>query len=100
MNTQQAIVAAPIQPTTVIGSTATDVNPLVRFMSPPSIQNDANANPTLAQPIAALQPGSRGPLPQDFLIKQDDVINYKEIESNLVLYSADRDWLNNNSQTR
>jgi hypothetical protein len=80
------------------GDAVTDANPLVRFMSPPSLLNDANANPTLALPV--LTPAPRGPLPQDYLIKQDDVINYREVEYNLVLYSADRDWLNNNSQTR
>jgi hypothetical protein len=70
-------------------------------MSPPSIQNDAQNNPTLAQPIAAIiPPQPRGPLPQDFLIKQDDIINYKETEYNLILYSADRDWLNNTRENR
>lgn len=78
----------------------TDVNPLVRFMSPPSIQNDPQANPTLAQPIAQIIPSVRGPLPQDYLIKQDDIINYKETEYNLVIYSADRDWLNNSRENR
>ena len=85
---------------TAIGTAATDVNPLMRFMSPPSIQNDAQANPTIAQPIAAISPTPRGPLPQDYLIKQDDIINYKEIEYNLILYSADRDWLNNTKENR
>ncbi len=89
-----------ILPTTVIGSMPTDVNPLVRFMNPPSVQNDAQANPTLAQPIATLAPQPRGSLPQDFLIKQDDIINYKEIEHNLIVYSADRDWLNNSRENR
>jgi hypothetical protein len=88
-----------IQPTTVVGAAYQDANPLVRFMSPPSIAGDANANPTLAQPIASFI-APRGPLPQDFLIKQDDIINYKEIEYNLVLYSADRDWLANQRETR
>lgn len=80
------------------GKSETDANPLVRFMTPPSVINDPQANPTLAQPIA--MPAPRGPLPQDFIIKQDDVITYKETEYNLILYSADRDWLNNSSQTR
>ena len=92
--------ALAILPTTVIGSMPTDVNPLVRFMNPPSVQNDAQANPTIAQPIATLAPQPRGSLPQDFLIKQDDIINYKEIEHNLIVYSADRDWLNNSRENR
>ena len=85
---------------TAIGNANTDVNPLVRFMSPPSIQNDAQANPTLAQPIASIVPTHRSTLPQDFLIKQDDIINYKETEYNLIIYSADRDWLNNSKENR
>jgi hypothetical protein len=85
---------------TTIGTAATDINPLMRFMSPPSIQNDAQANPTIAQPIATIAPLPRGPLPQDYLIKQDDIINYKETEYNLILYSADRDWLNNTRENR
>ncbi len=89
-----------ILPTTVVGSTPTDVNPIVRFMSPPSVQNDPQANPTISQPIATLVPQPRGSLPQDFLIKQDDIISYKEIEHNLIVYSADRDWLNNIRENR
>lgn len=85
---------------TATGTAATDVNPLVRFMSPPSIQNDAQANPTIAQPIASISPMPRNTLPQDFLIKQDDVIAYKETEYNLIVYSADRDWLNNSKENR
>jgi hypothetical protein len=89
-----------IQPTTVIGSSPTDANPLVRFMTPPSIQNDPQANPTLAQPIATMAPVPRGTLPQDFIIKQDDIVTYKETEYNLIVYSADRDWLTNTRENR
>jgi hypothetical protein len=85
---------------TATGTAATDVNPLVRFMSPPSVQNDAQNNPTTAQPIATIAPTPRSVLPQDFLIKQDDIISYKETEYNLVVYSADRDWLNNTKENR
>ena len=88
---------APVS-STKVGGAATDANPLVRFISPPSILGDANVNPTLALPNQA--PAPRGPLPQDYLIKQDDVINYREVEYNLFLYSADRDWLTNVKETR
>ena len=37
---------------------------------------------------------------RDYLIRQEDVVNYKEIENNLFLYSADRDWLKNTSENR
>lgn len=83
--------------TALVSPTQTDANPLVRFMSPPSIQNDPNTNPTLALPMA---PAPRGPLQQDFITKQDDIISYKETEFNLIIYSADRDWLNNTRETR
>jgi hypothetical protein len=82
----------------ILGDAITDVNPLQRFMSPPSLLGDANANPTLAVPV--MTPAPRGPLPQDYLIKQDDIISYRETEYNLVVYSADRDWLNNTKENR
>ena len=80
------------------GNAETDANPLVRFMSPPSLLNDANTNPTLELPV--LTPAPRGPLPQDYIIKHDDIINYRETEYNLVVYSADRDWYNNTKENR
>lgn len=76
----------------------TDANPLVRFINPPSSLNDAQANPTLAMPT--ISSSTRGPLPQDFIIKQEDVLQYRETEYNLFLYSADRDWLNNSKESR
>jgi len=88
--------------TATVGTAESDANPLVRFMSPPSVQNDPVNNPTTAQtstqPIVSFVP--RGPLQQDYLIKQDDVINYRDTEYNLFLYSADRDWLNNTTENR
>jgi hypothetical protein len=39
-------------------------------------------------------------LPQDVLIRQDDILAYKENEYNLHVYSADRDWLINRNQNR
>ena len=97
---EAARMVKPVAASNAEGMAATDANPLVRFMQPPSIQNDPQSNPTLAQPIAQLVPPVRGPLPQDYLIKQDDIINYKEVEYNLIVYSADRDWLNNNRENR
>ena len=90
--------AKPIGGSDSINGTGDDINPLARFMSPPSLLNDAQANPTIAIPI--LTPAPRGPLPQDYLIKQDDVINYRETEHNLFLYSGDRDWMNSSGQSR
>lgn len=90
--------AAQIKPVGGDASGYGEANTLVRFMNPPSVLNDANANPTVALPV--LTPAPRGPLPQDYLIKQDDIINYRETEHNLVVYSADRDWLNNTKENR
>jgi hypothetical protein len=95
---EEASRAKPIGSSDSISGTGEDVNPLARFMSPPSLLNDAQANPTTAIPI--LTPASRGPLPQDYLIRQDDVINYRETEYNLFLYSGDRDWINSSGQSR
>ncbi len=57
----------------------------------------AQANPTLALPDAIR---SRAPLPQDNLIKQDDVVSYRENEYNLFMYSSDRDWVSNSAENR
>jgi hypothetical protein len=55
------------------------------------------ANPTIATPTVRSE---RGVLPQDFLQKEDDTINYKENEFNLFCYSADRDWTVNTGENR
>ncbi len=34
------------------------------------------------------------------LIKKDDIIKYKEIENNLIIYSADRDWIRQTQENR
>ena len=57
----------------------------------------ATANPTLALPdMLRMKPA----LPQDNIIRQDDILAYKENEYNLFVYSADRDWVVNKSQNR
>ena len=52
----------------------------------------ANSNVTITQPQIASPLKTN--LQQDVLIRQDDIVNYKEVENNLFIYSADRDWLN------
>jgi len=64
---------------------------------PPRSQGIATASPTTALPDRM---SSRGPLPQDILKSQDDIVVYKEIEHNLFVYSADRDWVNNTTENR
>ena len=39
-------------------------------------------------------------LQQHVIIKEEDVQNYREIESNLILYSVDRDWTGDYGQNR
>jgi hypothetical protein len=45
-------------------------------------------------------PALLAPRPQEYLIKQEDVVKYKENEINLFIYSGDRDWLANRNENR
>jgi hypothetical protein len=64
----------------------------------PRVLGDANASSvTTIPPLISPQKTN---LPQDYLIRQEDVVNYKETENNLFIYSADRDWLKNTSENR
>ena len=65
--------------------------------APPRSQGIATANPTIALPERVRE---RPVLPQDVLKPQDDIVAYKEIEHNLFVYSADRDWVSNNTENR
>lgn len=56
-----------------------------------------NANPTIALPNSFQ---TRPPLPQDIIKSQGDLIAYKENEYNLMIYSGDRDWVNNTIENR
>jgi hypothetical protein len=58
----------------------------------------ANSNPTTTYPELASPVINN--LPQNYLIREDKTVNYREIENNLFIYSADRDWLRNNSENR
>jgi len=49
-----------------------------------------DGNPTIARPDSII--AKRNILPQDILIKQEDIQSYKETEYNLSIYSADRNW--------
>ncbi len=66
-----------------------------QFATPPV--RDPNGNATLSQPSLI---STRPPQQMDTLIRQDPVVSYKEVEENLFLYSADRDWVNDDTQTR
>jgi hypothetical protein len=45
-------------------------------------------------------PALLAPRPQEYIIKQEDVVKYKENEINLFIYSGDRDWLANRNENR
>ena len=58
----------------------------------------ANANPTIVAPLVASP--TKNDLPQNYVVREDSVVSYREVENNLFLYSADRDWLRNNKENR
>jgi hypothetical protein len=68
-------------------------------MSPnPRELGQANSNPTIVNPILATP--LKNDLPQNYVVREDKIVNYREIENNLFIYSADRDWLRNNKENR
>jgi hypothetical protein len=58
----------------------------------------ANGNPTTVTP--SFSSIDKVVLPQNNIIRDDKIISYREIENNLFIYSADRDWLRNNKENR
>jgi hypothetical protein len=68
--------------------------------SNPGLRNQgiADNNPTTTVP-PFISPQKTN-LPQDYLIRQPDTLSYKEIENNLFIYSADRNWLQNVKENR
>lgn len=65
--------------------------------------NRAGGNATLAlsTPVGAVGAVDEiRLLPQAMITKEEPVLHYREVESNLFLYSADRDWLKNNKENR
>lgn len=60
-------------------------------------QSDANQNPTTVLPnVIKTTPN----LSQEIVVRQEPVVEYRETEHNLFIYSADRDWLNNTRENR
>lgn len=57
----------------------------------------ANTNATIALPSVQR---TTPVLSQETLIKQEDILAYKENEYNLFVYSGDRNWYSNNKQNR
>lgn len=77
------------------GNPAGQGTPLESILNNQSGLGDANM--TLALPTA---PRLKPPQQADVLIRQEDILAYRENEYNLHIYSADRDWVTNKSQNR
>ena len=58
----------------------------------------ANSNPTIVEPSLASPVIKQ--LPQNNVVREDSIVSYREVENNLFIYSADRDWLLNNKENR
>jgi len=58
----------------------------------------ANSNPTTVYP--ELASSNARPLPQQNVVREEPILSYREVENNLFIYSADRDWLRNNKENR
>ena len=58
----------------------------------------ANSNPTIINPQLASPDINH--LPQNYIIREDNIVSYREVENNLFIYSADRDWLLNSKENR
>lgn len=67
-----------------------------KISNPMRSQGIASGNPT----IALADSYRERVLPQDIIKPQDDIVSYKETEHNLFVYSADRDWVSNTTETR
>lgn len=65
---------------------------------PPRDLGQANSNPTIVAPLVASP--VKNDLPQNYVVREDKIVSYREIENNLFIYSADRDWLRNNKENR
>jgi hypothetical protein len=82
---------------------------VVAATTPNKPKNDILSEPSGPAPTTTLLPAQTNnsppppllaPRPQDYIIKQEDVVKYKENEWNLYLYSGDRDWLTNRAENR
>lgn len=68
--------------------------------SEPSAAPVTSSLPPVVQTQAQAPPPLLAPRPQEYIIKQEDVVKYKENELNLYINSGDRDWLANKNENR
>ena len=71
--------------------------------------NDVYSEPSAPSAVSSLPPVQQSnpapppllaPRPQEYIIKQEDVVKYKENELNLFINSGDRDWILNRNENR
>jgi hypothetical protein len=58
----------------------------------------ANSDPTIVNPQLASPDINH--LQQNVIIREDNIVSWREVENNLFIYSADRDWLINSKENR
>lgn len=66
------------------------------YEKPPATQNVAAGNPTTVDRPR----DTMANLPQAMLIREPEVMAYRETETNLFLYSGDRNWVTNSTESR
>jgi hypothetical protein len=88
---------ARVRPTGELMPVPPDARQLFIGNGLPTPARTGQGNPTLAVPTAIRD---RPVLPQDVIKPQEDIVSYRENEYNLYVYSADRDWVNNNTENR
>lgn len=85
---RRAAIALPVPP---------DMRAIYERPSAAGQQNSAAGNPTVAEnrPRDTL-----ANLPQAMISRERDVMSFRETETNLFIYSGDRDWVANSTETR
>jgi hypothetical protein len=75
-------------------SSAVDTNfPLMTFE-----ERMPNSNPTIVRPT--VYSATENSLQQNVVIRDENILSYREIENNLIVYSIDRNWLQNTKENR
>ena len=78
-------------------------------VQPKKTNNDQYSEPSAPAAVSSLPPVQQNnpvpppllaPRPQEYIIKQEEVVKYKENEINLFINSGDRDWILNRNENR
>jgi len=86
-------------------------NEVVQIVKPKNVSDqysEPSAQPAVSMVSAQQQPQNQaqqvppllGPRPQEYIIKQEDIVKYRENENNLFINSGDRNWLLNRNENR